>query len=83
LIVITTNYHPDSWYDYSGREESRLALYRRITKVMLFEKDVPPKEVERMQWLLKEVITVEESEVVEGIRAVSIDKLMFDKFGMK
>lgn len=35
-IIITSNYHPDEWYDYSTRGESRLALYRRIHHVYEF-----------------------------------------------
>ncbi len=37
LIAITTNIHPNDWYDYSNRSEQRLALKRRISKVFLFE----------------------------------------------
>lgn len=37
LISITTNIHPNDWYDYSNRSEQRLALKRRISKVFLFQ----------------------------------------------
>ncbi len=37
LISITTNIHPNDWYDYSNRSEQRLALKRRIKKVFLFQ----------------------------------------------
>ncbi len=33
-ILVTTNIHPQSWYDFRGREEQRNALYRRFSKVM-------------------------------------------------
>ncbi len=35
-ILITTNYHPRVWYDYSEREESYNALQRRIHAVFWF-----------------------------------------------
>lgn len=35
-IVITTNVHPCNWYDYSKRQDSYLALERRITQVLKF-----------------------------------------------
>lgn len=38
LIAITTNIHPNDWYDYTNRNEQRLALKRRIKKVFIFEK---------------------------------------------
>ena len=38
LVAITTNIHPNLWYDYTNRTEQRLALKRRISKVFLFEK---------------------------------------------
>lgn len=31
-IIITSNYNEDEWYDYTNREQSRLALKRRITE---------------------------------------------------
>lgn len=42
-ILITTNSHPFSWYDYSNREESYAALQRRVHKVLYFGAfGVPP-----------------------------------------
>lgn len=38
-IFITTNNHPESWYDYSSRNEQYKALARRIHHVILFEED--------------------------------------------
>ena len=38
IIAITTNIHPNQWYDYTNRTEQRLALKRRISKVFVFEK---------------------------------------------
>ena len=38
IIAITTNIHPNLWYDYTNRTEQRLALKRRISKVFIFEK---------------------------------------------
>lgn len=35
-IVMTTNHHPRKWYDYQKREESYLALMRRVHKVLYF-----------------------------------------------
>ncbi len=37
MISITTNIHPNDWYDYSNRSEQRLALKRRINKVFVFQ----------------------------------------------
>jgi len=36
-IIITTNYHPRLWYDYSNREQSYAALKRRIHEVYWFK----------------------------------------------
>lgn len=35
-VIITTNIHPDKWYDYSERRAHYQALVRRITKVKYF-----------------------------------------------
>jgi len=37
-IIITTNNHPNSWYDYSSRNEQYTALARRFTEVWVFDK---------------------------------------------
>ncbi len=37
IIAITTNIHPNLWYDYTNRTEQRLALKRRISKVFNFD----------------------------------------------
>ncbi len=36
-IVITTNLHPVTWYDYANREEQYRALQRRITSIYVFK----------------------------------------------
>ncbi len=36
-IVITTNLHPVTWYDYAKREEQYRALQRRITSIYVFK----------------------------------------------
>ncbi len=36
-IVITTNLHPVTWYDYTRREEQYKALQRRITSIYVFK----------------------------------------------
>lgn len=36
-IIITTNHHPNQWYDYSKRAEQYLALARRIHHVHVFD----------------------------------------------
>lgn len=46
-IAITTNVHPDSWYDYATRQSSRDALKRRISRLLHFtDKD----EWDVLQW---------------------------------
>lgn len=35
-IIITTNVHPENWYDYSSRKDSKEALKRRITSSLEF-----------------------------------------------
>lgn len=39
IILVTSNFHPNTWYDYSSRQEHELALRRRITKVIKFNPD--------------------------------------------
>ncbi len=36
-IVITTNLHPVTWYDYANRQEQYRALMRRITSIYVFK----------------------------------------------
>ncbi len=44
-IYVTSNYHPDTWYDYSTRMESHAALRRRFTKLLYFTAyGTPPVE---------------------------------------
>jgi len=33
IIIVTSNSHPSTWYDYSKRQEKEAALRRRFTKV--------------------------------------------------
>ncbi len=45
-IILTTNLHPKTWYDYSKREEQFNALARRFHKVLWFHTfGEPPKPV--------------------------------------
>lgn len=36
LIIITSNYHPRHWYDWKNREDSWLALKRRIHRIWYY-----------------------------------------------
>lgn len=36
VVLITSNYHPNEWYSWGDRRESRSALYRRINAVWEF-----------------------------------------------
>lgn len=38
-IYITTNIHPEDWYDYSDRQEHYNALFRRFTRCILYTRD--------------------------------------------
>lgn len=38
-IYITTNIHPEDWYDYSDRQEHYHALFRRFTRCVLWRRD--------------------------------------------
>lgn len=38
-IYITSNSHPNTWYDYSKRQDKELALRRRFTKIIEFLDD--------------------------------------------
>jgi len=40
VIVVTTNFHPARWYDYSKRKEHYHALCRRFTSVHIFANDI-------------------------------------------
>lgn len=37
-ICVTTNVHPDNWYNYEKRQDSKFALLRRFTKFFYHEK---------------------------------------------
>ena len=52
VIVITTNIHPNDWYDYKGRTEQRLALVRRISEVRLMYGD-STSEVAGEEWWIQ------------------------------
>lgn len=42
-IIVTTNVHPDQWYDYTKRQSSEVALSERFTEFLWFKsKDSPP-----------------------------------------
>ncbi len=49
-IVITTNVHPNDWYDYKGRPEQRLALKRRIGEVHVYNDDSSFDIAEESWW---------------------------------
>lgn len=49
-IIITSNFHPDRWYDYTDREEHRIALYRRIHYVWEFDGINKPQRVEGLDY---------------------------------
>ncbi len=38
-IIVTTNNHPNTWYNYTSRQENYRALARRFHQVVIFEKD--------------------------------------------
>lgn len=38
-LIVTTNLHPSTWYDYSIREHQYIALRRRFHKVVIFCRD--------------------------------------------
>lgn len=38
-IIITTNNHPNTWYNYTGRQENYQGLCRRFHEVVIFEKN--------------------------------------------
>lgn len=40
-LYITSNYHPNSWYDWSKREETYRALARRIHQVVCYHDGLP------------------------------------------
>ena len=42
MIVITTNIHPNKWYDYKDRAEQRSALMRRINEVWIYNRGQDP-----------------------------------------
>lgn len=57
-VFITSNFHPKQWYDYSNREEHRLALYRRITHVWEFDGVKEPEYKDGLDYFgIKEVMT--------------------------
>ncbi len=46
-IIVTTNNHPYTWYDYSTREENYRALARRFHRVIYFGEDRPAFELDK------------------------------------
>jgi len=42
-IIVTSNFHPKTWYDYTNREEHQLALRSRFNEVHLFGKVNGPR----------------------------------------
>ncbi len=46
-IVITTNLHPVTWYDYNNRQEQYRALQRRITSIYVFQGKLGSMQVTR------------------------------------
>lgn len=52
-IVITTNIHPRSWYEWGTRASSYLALQRRITRVTFFSKEEAQRDVDR-DWFFEQ-----------------------------
>ncbi len=53
-IVLTTNLHPATWYDYSKREEQFNALARRFHKVLWFHTFGEPPKAVSVQTFFKE-----------------------------
>ena len=51
-ILITSNYHPREWYDWSSRGKQGLALARRFTYVLEFEEGEEPKQTRRPEGLI-------------------------------
>lgn len=45
-VIITTNIHPENWYDWHTRRRQWEALKRRIHRVVIFEEDGTQVEVE-------------------------------------
>lgn len=47
-VYITTNFHPFDWYDWTGREQQRSALERRIDAIHLWiARDGEPEVIDR------------------------------------
>lgn len=46
VIIMTTNIHPSMWYDFSKRTNSELALRRRFTNILNFDKPWQPDEID-------------------------------------
>lgn len=56
-IIVTTNLHPNQWYDYSSREVHYRALKRRFTNVLYFDKPgEDPEEIDIDQFFTHERI---------------------------
>lgn len=49
-IFISSNYHPKDWYDFTTREASRLALFRRITTVYVFDGEEEPVPIDGLDY---------------------------------
>lgn len=51
-IIITTNLHPQDWYDYANRQEHLKALARRVHEVHYFEEENKPIPVLKDEFFL-------------------------------
>lgn len=51
VIIITSNYHPRHWYDWSQREDSWKALKRRFTEIWYFPEGSDPEEQDNERYL--------------------------------
>ncbi|ALE29539.1 replication associated protein [Lake Sarah-associated circular molecule 3] len=49
-IIITSNVHPSNWYDYQNRQDSMIAMYRRLHRIVCFNR-ATPAEVDRFKFL--------------------------------
>lgn len=50
-IIVTSNYHPRSWYKWTDREESWKALCRRFHEVWSFRLDQEPVQEDAQEYL--------------------------------
>lgn len=62
LVIITSNYELDTWYDFSNRQASLAALQRRITKTVRYASPAPSPIIPALHPMFTSALTTAQRE---------------------